>query len=101
MRNRQVADITFARQVPIGPYIVDIAARSARMIIEVDGATHTDQAGDERRTAWLNQQGYCVIRFSNLDVVDNIEGVRDAIVAALGATPHPGPRPAGEREQAV
>ena len=83
LRGRQVAGLKFTRQVVIGPYIADFAARSAKLIIEVDGDTHTDQARDERRTAWLKQQGYRVIRFSNADVMGTIDGVWHTIAGAL------------------
>ncbi len=99
LRNRQIKDIKFARQVPIGPYIADFVARSVKLVIEVDGHTHTDQARDDRRTAWLNEQEYLVIRFSNLDIIGDIDGVCQTISAALAAAPHPDPLPAGEREE--
>ena len=99
LRNRQLADVKFARQVAIGSFIVDFVARSAKLVIEVDGDTHTDHARDDRRSALLEKQGYRVIRFSNADVMTNVEGVCHAIGVALAAAPHPGPLPAGEREQ--
>jgi len=91
--------VRFARQVPIGPYIVDFVARSARLVVEVDGETHIDRARDDTRTAWLEGQGYRVIRCTNADVMANLEGVCHAIGVALAAAPHPGPLPTGEREE--
>ena len=88
LRNRQLAGVKFVRQHVIGSTIPDFVARSAKLIIEVDGDTHSDQARDERRSALLQKQGFRVIRFSNLDVMSNVDGVCNAIIVALGAAPH-------------
>jgi very-short-patch-repair endonuclease len=69
--------------------------RSAKRVIEVDGDTHTDHARDDRRSALLEKQGYRVIRFSNLDVMTNVEGICHAIGVALAVTPHPTLSPPG------
>lgn len=70
-------------------------------MIELDGDSHGDNEKlDARRTAWLEQQGYHVIRFSNSDVMTNETAVLEAIMAALAIAPLPGPLPAsGVREQ--
>ena len=94
LRDRRLAGIRFSRQVVIGSYIADFCARSRKIIVEVDGDTHTDQSRDEDRTAWLATQGYRVIRFTNDDVMTNLEGVLLAIVAATTA-PHPTLSPVG------
>src|SRR5258705_13943849 len=76
----------FRRQVPIGPYVADFACMAARLIIEVDGSQHGLDAGasrDAKRTQWLEQEGYRVIRFWNNDVTGNIKGVLEAIHVAL------------------
>lgn len=100
LRNRHLHGVKFSRQVVIGSYIADFCAREHVLIVEVDGDTHAgDGARDERRTAWLAAQGYRVIRFTNADVMSNLEGVLYAIDVALGAAPHPSPLPAGERGQ--
>jgi very-short-patch-repair endonuclease len=103
LRRRQVEGFRFRRQVPLGPYIVDFACLSAKLIVELDGGQHGEDeniAKDAKRTAWLNGQGFRVLRFWNLDVLQAMEGVWDAIAAALaesGATPHPNPPPQGGR----
>jgi very-short-patch-repair endonuclease len=81
----------FRRQVVIGRYIADFACRMPSMlIIEVDGDAHDFQGQyDERRTSFLNQLGYRIIRFHNDDVMKHLEGV----LIALGefvAAPSPG-----------
>ncbi len=89
---RQVAGVRFNRQVPIGPYIADFAARSERLIVEVDGGQHDVQvAYDGARTRYLETQGWRVIRFWNNDVLGNLEGVVATIERALAEKPSPSP----------
>ncbi len=85
LRGRQIADTKFTRQLVVGPYVADFAARDAKLIIEVDGDTHVDQARDGSRTDWLQRQGYRVIRFSNADIMSEMDGVWHVISAALTA----------------
>jgi very-short-patch-repair endonuclease len=75
----------FRRQTPIGPYIVDFFCPEQRLIIEVDGDQHgfdRVEARDQSRDAWLRERGYRVLRFSNRDVMTNLDGVCDTILAA-------------------
>jgi len=72
----------FRRQHPIGPYIGDFACPMARLIVEVDGGTHStaaELAYDQRRDAYLRRRGWRVLRVSNLDVYRNLGGVLDEI----------------------
>ena len=74
----------FQRQVVFAPYIADFAARSERLIVEVDGDTHAERTTyDAVRTAALEAQGYRVLRFTNADVMTNLDEVLQAILAAL------------------
>jgi len=76
----------FRRQVPIGPYVADIACLAARLVIELDGSQHAEEAAlrhDAERTAWLEAQGYRVLRFWNSEVFGNIDGVIDSIYGAI------------------
>jgi very-short-patch-repair endonuclease len=95
-------DSHFRRQVAIGPFIADFCCLAARLIVEVDGNQHGfDEAvaRDARRTSYLEGQGFRVLRFSNRDVMTEIDVVLDTIYAALaGATPTPGPSPQGGGE---
>ncbi|WP_028967248.1 endonuclease domain-containing protein [Sphingomonas phyllosphaerae] len=95
LRGRRFHNTKFTRQVTIGPYIADFCARSAHLIIEVDGDTHTDQARDDRRTSWLSAQGFRVLRFTNADVMMNLDGVLQMIAVALTTAPHPTLSPEG------
>lgn len=97
-----VNETHFRRQVPIGSYIADFCCLGARLVIEVDGGQHTtDQAVDydNRRTAYLESQGFHVLRFANNEIVQSINSVLDTIYAALvRATPTPSPSPQGGGE---
>jgi very-short-patch-repair endonuclease len=85
--------IKFQRQVVLAPYIADFASRSERLVIELDGDTHGEsQAYDAARTRALEARGYQVIRFTNADVMTNLDGVLRAILIALGRDPE-SPRP--------
>jgi len=88
LRNRQIGGVRFNRQVPIGPYICDFAARTERLVIEVDGGQHAiEEARDESRSHFLRCQGYRVVRIWNNDVISNIEGVMITIARALDQSP--------------
>lgn len=74
----------FRRQVPLGRYFVDFCSHAARLIIEVDGDTHAATSGhDAERTRFLNNEGYLVMRFTNADVMQMLDGVITTIVTAL------------------
>ena len=94
LRAKQFEGVKFARQVVIAPYIADFVARSRGLVIEIDGDTHAlCDARESRRTAWLERQGYSVIRFTNYEVGSNLDGVAYAIGAALAALPLSQPSP--------
>jgi very-short-patch-repair endonuclease len=82
LRNRQLGDYRFRRQSPIGRYVVDFVCPMLKIIIEVDGGQH-GTVRDNERTAWLEDEGYRVLRFWNHEVLANIEGVVETVRAAL------------------
>jgi len=82
LRNRQLARAKFRRQVPLGGYIADFLCAEARLIVELDGGQHTLEA-DAARTAWLEAQGFRLIRFWNHQVLENLDGVLQVIEAAI------------------
>jgi very-short-patch-repair endonuclease len=47
----------FTRQLPVGPYIVDLACRQARLVVELDGSQHLDSEPDQERTLYLEAEG--------------------------------------------
>jgi very-short-patch-repair endonuclease len=86
LKGRQVNGWQFRNQHPVGPYIADFACVKARLIIEVDGASHTEDAQlahDERRSAFLRKQGWHVHRVWNIDIYNNLNAVLDGIHALL------------------
>jgi very-short-patch-repair endonuclease len=84
LRGRQDAGHKFRRQAPIGPYVVDFLCSQRKLIVEVDGGQHAARAvADAQRTAFLEREGYRVIRFWNNEVSGNLEGVFEAIHQAL------------------
>ncbi len=95
LRAKRFAGAKFRRQVVVERYIVDFACRIPTMLaIEVDGETHAIQAEyDATRTRLLQSRGYQVLRFTNSDVMTNLDGVLQTIEAALPTPPLPGPLP--------
>jgi very-short-patch-repair endonuclease len=82
LRRRQLGGLRFRRQHPIGRFIVDFYCAAHRLVVEVDGESHDYRvAYDEERTAWLEVRGYRVLRFSNRNVRDDLEGVVEHIRA--------------------
>jgi very-short-patch-repair endonuclease len=94
LRARRFADTKFRRQLVVGQYIIDFACRAPTMLaIEIDGDSHGDTASyDARRSAYLETKGYRVVRFTNSDVLTNLDGVLQVIEVAL-ATHSPSPNP--------
>ena len=89
LRSRQLNGFKFRKQAEIDGYVVDFLCAERRLIIEVDGGQHTPES-DARRTAYLESQGFRLIRFWNNDVLQNLDGVWATIETALESTPpHP------------
>ena len=94
VRCKQLQGFRFRRQVPLGRYVADFACMSARLVIELDGGQHADRSQyDQHRTAWLNGNGFRVLRFWNDEVFTNADGVLETIRLAL-VDPPPQPSPA-------
>ncbi len=86
LRRAQAAGFRFRRQVVLAGFIVDFACYDARLIVEVDGATHsTDEeiARDASRSAALGAQGFAIVRFTNEEVFRNLDGVLETVRARL------------------
>jgi very-short-patch-repair endonuclease len=83
LRHRRLAGYRFRRQHPIGPYIVDFACTRHMLIVEADGGQHAENPQDERRTKWLEKQGWRVLRFWNNDILANSTGVVETVLRAL------------------
>ena len=88
LRNRQLARWKFRRQHPIDRFIVDFVSLDAKLIIEVDGGTHStgnERARDQDRTQALEHLGFHVMRVTNAEVDRNLDGVLDSILHELGS----------------
>jgi very-short-patch-repair endonuclease len=83
LRAKRFAGWKFRRQLPIGNYIVDFACPSVRLIVEADGSQHAESVYDVDRDGWLKAEGWRVLRFWNNAILENGEGVAEAILAAL------------------
>ena len=96
----RIAPLRFTRQKPVGRFIADFYCARRQLVIEIDGDTHFKPGAenrDERRTAQLELEGIRVVRFSNLEVMKNFDGVCERILQLLredpgkppGASRHP------------
>jgi very-short-patch-repair endonuclease len=87
----RLAGLAFRRQTPMGNYIADFVAHSCKLIVELDGESHDFAERirhDARRDEWFASRGYRVLRFTNDDVMKNLEGVVVAVgLAAEQASP--------------
>ncbi len=86
LRGKQLAGFKFRRQHPLGRFILDFYCHAVKLAIEVDGESHVGkEAYDQRRTRWIEAHGIVVIRFSNQEVMQNMEGVLIRILAVCEA----------------
>lgn len=86
LRNGTIEGHDFLRQYIIGDYIVDFLCRDNGLVIEVDGGYHSEpkqQENDEERTEWLESHGYHVLRFSNEDIMFDLDNVLEIIKRSL------------------
>ena len=90
LKGKQLDDYKFRRQHIIGSYIADFICLKKGLIIEIDGLIHQlpeNKASDEERTEWLNEQGYRVIRYTNTEVLSNLDAVLESIKKTLKVSP--------------
>ncbi|WP_424362024.1 endonuclease domain-containing protein [Methylocystis parvus] len=86
LRGRRLGGYKFVRQEPIQGFYADFVCREHKLIIEVDGATHStaeELAHDSRREQALREAGFRILRFQNNEIFHNIDGVCDTILDAL------------------
>ena len=89
LRRKQFFGLKFYRQRPIGPYVVDFCCyHPKRLVIEIDGEDHFSSSKkrerDRERTEYLRAQGFEVVRFTNREVAENLEGVLSRLADLLG-----------------
>jgi 5-methyltetrahydrofolate--homocysteine methyltransferase len=90
LRNKQLDNFKFRRQHIVGSYIADFICLKKGLIVEIDGLIHQlpdNKSSDEERTKWLNEQGYRVIRFTNDEVLSNLDDVLDRLKEVLKVSP--------------
>jgi adenine-specific DNA-methyltransferase len=90
LRARRFAGLKFRRQQPIGPFVVDFVCFEKKFIVELDGEQHglpENAATDAVRTSRLTGDGFRVRRFWNVELMENFDGVLDAIWRELNAVP--------------
>jgi very-short-patch-repair endonuclease len=88
LQRKQMGDVSFRRQHPLGRYFIDFYCPPLRLAIEVDGGQHNSArigAQDKQRTLWLKTRGVTVLRFWNNEVLENIEGVWTEIARTVAA----------------
>ncbi len=96
LRNRQLSGAKFRRQFSIGKYILDFYSPEYKLGIEADGGQHYEDEGrrkDKLRTSELSQVGVQILRFSDREILNNIEGVyqiiQESIEKKKGSSPSP------------
>ena len=88
VRLKQLNGMQFYRQKIIGNYIADFLCYQSKLVIEVDGSQHYTDEGrktDLKRDAYFNQRGYKVLRFTDIDVLQNINGVIEKILETINS----------------
>jgi len=94
LRSRQINGMKFRRQWPIGKYVVDFICLEARVVVELDGGQHHEPEAleyDLQRTFRLEGRGLRVLRFTNLQVVGEMDAVLSEILRCLVPSPQPFP----------
>ncbi len=92
LRGRRFEGLKFRRQKPLGHYIVDFVCLERSLVVELDGGQHAEQVVyDRQRDAWLNSQGFVVLRFWNHDVLQQTHTVLERIRLWLEEQERPSP----------
>ena len=104
LRGRNLDGLKFRRQATVGHYVADFLCAEKRLIIELDGGQHTDDA-DAGRTAALEALGYRIVRFWNNEVIENLDAVLLTVLEAARSLPSRlkvgSPHPTPARQQAA
>lgn len=78
LRGKRLEGLKFRRQQPIGPFIVDFVCFEKKLVVEAHGSQHYEveqKKMDAERDAWLREQGFEVLRFSNTEIMSSTDGV--------------------------
>jgi primosomal protein N' (replication factor Y) len=87
LRRRQLGSFKFRRQRPIGPFVVDFACIERRLVVEADGGQHDGSQSDVRRSSWLEERGWRILRFWNNEILQAPDGVQLQILEVLKEIP--------------
>jgi very-short-patch-repair endonuclease len=91
LRAGRLEDFHFRRQQVVHRFIVDFYCHQANLVVEVDGGVHLEQTEyDRERDSYLKARGLCVLRFTNQQVNQNLEGVLTEILGACQRIEHGG-----------
>jgi very-short-patch-repair endonuclease len=100
LRSRQLSNVKFRRQVPLGPWVVDFVSFEQMLVVEADGSQHAESTRDRVRDADLQKRGFRLLRFWNNDILQNADGVLQQIMETIEQSPSPRglrPRPSPTR----
>ena len=88
LRGKKLGGLKFRAQHPVGPCILDFYCPACKLVVELDGGVHEEQAEyDEARTRHLNEYNYRVIRFRNEEVLEDLPSVLERILEAARESP--------------
>jgi very-short-patch-repair endonuclease len=83
LKGRALNGYRFNRQVEIGPFIADFLCREIKVVVEIDGPSHSGKTTDQLRTAYLEERGYVVFRAWNNEIYSNLDGVLKGLLLVL------------------
>lgn len=91
LKNKLLCGLKFRKQHPVGPFIVDFFCASLSLVVEIDGMSHTDLDADAARQKYLEDLGMTVIRYTNDDVIGDLDSVIEDLRrrAAIMSMNHP------------
>lgn len=102
LRAKRFEEIKFRKHKVIGRYIADFSSRDPMLVIEIDDETHVGREEyDARRTEYLKEQGYHVVRYTNLEIMHNLDGVLEDLKLVIASLTSPLPTLSPEAERAL
>jgi very-short-patch-repair endonuclease len=92
VRDRRLGGYKFKRQVPVGRWVADFACLEAGLVVEIDGGQHAESERDAKRDIDLKDRGFLVVRYWNIEVLQNLAGVLDGLLLTVEARTETIPR---------
>ena len=90
LRNRRLGGLKFVRQAAVDGYFVDFLCRERRVVVEIDGGTHStdaELAADSRRSDYFQHEGFRTFRTTNYDIYEHLDDVLEALLAFAVTNP--------------